>query len=191
MGLWDGLATGLTGGILGAMGQSSANTAASNMQDKQMHFQAEQSNTAYQRATKDMQAAGINPMLAYMQGGASASPGAGADQGNVGAAATSGAASALAAKQASAAADQQEAAAEKTDEEAKGVKIDNQNKPEMLKIAKIHAAASALQSEKAGTNTIYNSLKQGIRDLRESLGTHSSGKSIINSPPPTGAKKDY
>lgn len=38
---------------------------------EQMNFQAAMSSTAYQRAMKDMQAAGLNPMLAYSQGGAS------------------------------------------------------------------------------------------------------------------------
>lgn len=45
---------------------------------RQMEFQERMSNSAYQRATEDMRAAGINPMVAFQQGGASSPAGASA-----------------------------------------------------------------------------------------------------------------
>lgn len=66
----------LAGSAVSAIGAHSANAANAKMARDQMAFQERMSSTAYQRATEDMRKAGINPIMAYSQGGASSPGGA-------------------------------------------------------------------------------------------------------------------
>lgn len=82
-----GLGGAVVGGLASFFGQNSANQTNIRLQkeankfsakqaQKQMDFQKDMSNTAYQRSMADMKKAGLNPMLAYQQGGASSPSGA-------------------------------------------------------------------------------------------------------------------
>lgn len=83
------------GGVAGMAGQASANRSNERMSREQMAFQERMSSTAYQRAVQDMRSAGLNPALAYQQGGASSPGGSMARAENVGSAFTQGAMGAL------------------------------------------------------------------------------------------------
>ena len=74
--VWGQIAGALIGGAASIFSAKSQNEANRDISGTQMAFQREMSNTQYQRGMADMRAAGLNPILAYKQGGASSPAGA-------------------------------------------------------------------------------------------------------------------
>ena len=105
---WDD-AISIGSSLLGYFGQKDTNAAQIGLANAQMAFQERMSNTAYQRAVEDMKKAGLNPMLAYSQGGASTPGGAMPVIGNPGAAASNAAAASAQVRQVQAQTDLTEA----------------------------------------------------------------------------------
>lgn len=71
MAIWDGIGSALTSGLMSFFGGERRNEAQADQAAAANAFSAQQFASRYQTTVKDMEAAGLNPMLAYSQGGGS------------------------------------------------------------------------------------------------------------------------
>ncbi len=88
--VWGLLGAAAIGAVSSAFGASQQNKAAKAAAQNQMAFQERMRATQYQTTMSDMKKAGLNPILAYQQGGAGTPGGSSYSPVNVGAAAVQG-----------------------------------------------------------------------------------------------------
>ena len=155
---WLTAGASLVGGLLGFEGQEQTNQANSAQSAAQMEFQERMSNTSYQRAVADMQKAGLNPMLAYSQGGATTPGGSQAVMGNSAAAGVASAQAAIQQSLTRAQVDNTEANTKKADAETALTNV--RANTEAVEIMK-------RQQEVLNSGTTGEQLREIVRYLKE------------------------
>lgn len=162
----------LLGGYLGRDGQRETNETNTALSREQMAFQERMSSSAYQRATTDMQAAGLNPMLAYSQGGASAPMGSMPTVQNANAAGISSAAQTMATLQAAQGMAQSQAQTDLLAAQAKKTLSETLTND----MVTARAAAELRSADAKGDVDMESSTADILRRRAESLGAQSAAQ---------------
>ncbi|WP_445772124.1 MULTISPECIES: hypothetical protein [Gammaproteobacteria] len=150
-----------------------ANAASAASVAAQMDFQREMSNTSYQRSVADMRAAGINPMLAAMRGGASTPGGASytAQMPNlkdIGASAIQAFQGSSSARESLARIEQVDASVDKIKEEIKNIPLEGDRIKQAAYM--LYQQAELMIAQKFNQSVITDQLRATIKKLDEETG---------------------